>query len=131
MLFDTSIWIDFLKGTKTAKTNHLEDCLFNGNIYMCPPVFQEILQGIRTDKEYKEIQSLITLGIEKLENDPFAAAEGAATLYRSLKNKGLTVRRPNDCLIAWYSISHNCQLVHNDVDFDVIAQHFPLDCWEE
>ncbi|MEQ8878296.1 MAG: PIN domain-containing protein, partial [Cyclobacteriaceae bacterium] len=54
----------------------------------------------------------------------------AAKLYHSLRKKGTNIRKPNDCLIAWYAIHHDLTLVHNDQDFDLIAKHTPLKIYQ-
>ncbi|TAG59706.1 MAG: hypothetical protein EAZ26_14390 [Runella slithyformis] len=59
-----------------------------------------------------------------------AAAINAAQLYRGLRKKGVTIRKPNDCLIAYYALHFNIELCHNDVDFDLIAAHNNLKIWQ-
>lgn len=61
-----------------------------------------------------------------LQLNPIEAAIGAADLYRTLRKKGVTIRKPNDCLIAHYAIFYDIPLLHNDIDFGQIAQHTPL-----
>jgi predicted nucleic acid-binding protein len=58
--------------------------------------------------------------------NPIEAALDAANLYRSLRQKGVTIRKANDCLIAAYAIHFSIEICHNDVDFDQIAQHSSL-----
>ena len=50
----------------------------------------------------------------------------AATLYRTCRQQGLTIRKPNDCLIAHYCLSYDLSLLTVDTDFDYIARVFPL-----
>lgn len=74
---------------------------------------------------FRQIQANLTsLTILKL--DPVEAAIEAATLFRFLRKKGVTIRKPNDCLIAQYAIFYNIPVLHSDVDFDQIARHSPL-----
>ena len=54
----------------------------------------------------------------------------AAQLYRQLRKKGVTIRKPNDCLIAAYALHFDLELCHNDVDFDQIAAHTDLKIWK-
>lgn len=61
-----------------------------------------------------------------IEIDPTVAAIEAANLYRELRKKGVTIRKPNDCLIAVYALHFNVELCHNDSDFDFIAAHSAL-----
>jgi len=125
-LFDTSVWINFL----TKKSGVLEDMLYqelsDGNaIKTCPTIIQEILQGIRNDLEFRQIKGLL-IATEILTDDYLTVSLGGAEIYRTLRKKGCTIRKPNDCLIAWYAINHHLVLVHHDQDFDLISNHFPL-----
>lgn len=54
------------------------------------------------------------------------AAVGAADLYRSLRKQGVTIRKPNDCLIAHYALFYDVPILHNDTDFGQIARHTQL-----
>jgi predicted nucleic acid-binding protein len=128
MIFDSSIWIDYLRGNKTSSTDLL-DRLLNEytvpNVHLCPAIFQEILQGINQKDNPLLIKDLL-LTSQFLQLDSYFAAENAATLYRSLRIKGITIRKPNDCLIAFYAIHFKLELVHNDKDFNKIAKHTSL-----
>jgi predicted nucleic acid-binding protein len=43
-----------------------------------------------------------------------------------LRKKGVTIRKPNDCLIAHHAIFYDIPVLHNDVDFDQIARFTAL-----
>ena len=58
--------------------------------------------------------------------DQVQVAIEAAQLYRAIRKKGVTIRKPKDCIIAWYAIANNVKLLHNDCDFDLIAQYTEL-----
>ncbi|MBS1680839.1 MAG: PIN domain nuclease [Bacteroidetes bacterium] len=126
MLFDSSIWIDYFRGVKNASTQVLDTNLervIRG--YICPPILQEVLQGIKRDKDYLAVkESLIRFHFLYL--DSYFVAEEAAKIYRELRKKGVTIRKPNDCIIAFYAIHFNLKLVHNDADFNKIARHTAL-----
>ena len=84
-----------------------------------------MLQGVGNDEHYQKIKnSLLEFNI--LNEDPIEAAIGAANIYRKLRKKGLTIRKSNDCLIAWFSIKNSLEIVHNDRDFDVILNNIEL-----
>jgi predicted nucleic acid-binding protein len=126
LLFDTSVWIDFFSGIDTNQTILLTKYLENDlPVFICPVILQEVLQGVGNDKDYHKIKnSLLELNI--LNEDPLEAAIGAADIYRKLRKKGLTIRKSNDCLIAWFSIKNSLEIVHNDRDFDVILNNIEL-----
>lgn len=50
----------------------------------------------------------------------------AAQIYRDLRIRGITIRKSIDCIIAAVALQHQCHLLHNDRDFEMIAKHFPL-----
>lgn len=52
--------------------------------------------------------------------------QAAARIYYDLRRQGLTVRSPIDCCIAQTALQNDLLLVHNDRDFETIAQVRPL-----
>ena len=62
--------------------------------------------------------------------DATVAAISAASLYRQLRQKDVTIRKPNDCLIAAFALHFDVELCHNDRDFDQIAAHTNLKIWQ-
>ena len=52
--------------------------------------------------------------------------ELGATLYRRCRQRGETVRKLIDCLIAAVAIRAECDMLHRDADFDVLARHTEL-----
>lgn len=126
LLIDTSVWIDFFNGKENYKTKIVRDYLENDYpLFICPLIIQEILQGIRDDKEYEEVKNdLFELDILIL--DPVQSAIGAADLYRSVRKKGVTIKKANDCMIAYYAVHYKMQLLHNDKDFILISNNCDL-----
>jgi len=129
LIFDTSVWIDFLRNKSNPETDLLTSYIEQDDqVLLIPTILQEVLQGIREDKQYthiKEIFSYFTV----LQIPPVHAAIGAAELYRGLRKKGLTIRKSNDCLIAFYAIEFSTPLVHIDSDFGLISKHSKLKIW--
>lgn len=119
-LFDTSVWINFFKGNNSDQTRLLVYLLENDlPVYYCPVILQEVLQGIKKDSELEEVKEVFTV-LNKLVEDPYQAATGAAEIYRKLRKKGITIRKGNDCLIAWYGIKNDLEIIHCDRDYDMI-----------
>lgn len=128
-LFDTSVWIDFKNGVKSGQTDLLDECLVTNQVCYCPTILQELLQGIRIDREYNELADAFK-ALLLLKMDPYHASIQAAQLYRSLRKKGVTIRKPIDCLIACYAIHFNLELCHNDNDFELISENSSLKTWK-
>jgi len=122
-IFDTSVWINFFRGNKSDETrllvHHLENDL---PVYYCPVILQEVLQEIKKDSELEELKEVFTV-LNKLYEDPYQAATGAAEIYRNLRKKGITIRKGNDCLIAWFAIKNSLNIIHQDRDFDIIKKN--------
>ncbi len=53
-------------------------------------------------------------------------AKRAALNYRTLRKKGIAVRKTIDLLIAAFCIENDYQLIHNDRDFDPMEKHLGL-----
>ncbi|TWF45148.1 hypothetical protein FHW36_1011075 [Chitinophaga polysaccharea] len=130
LLFDTSVWIDSIRQKNTPATEVLAYYMQHDyEIPLIPVIVQELLQGIRHDAQHQKIKRVLR-GYTKLEITPMAAAMGASNLFRALRKKGVTIRKSNDCMIAYYAISFDLQVVHNDSDFDLISAHSPLKIWK-
>jgi len=125
ILVDTSVWINFFKAKETEASLFLKNNTRNIIIATCPVIVQEILQGVVHDSEFKTINSYLNT-LTKLSGDHYALAHDAAKLYRDLRKKGITVRKPNDCLIAMYAIKNGIALLNDDRDFKLIAEHTSL-----
>jgi predicted nucleic acid-binding protein len=126
-IFDTSVWIDFSKGIKSSDTILLKKYL-NENIpalYLTPTVIQEFLMGLRTENDFMTYKRYFeTLNIFEL--DWKTVSISSAKLFFDLKKKVVTIKKSTDCLIAQIAIDKNALLVHNDSDFDFIAQNSEL-----
>lgn len=126
IIVDTSVWIDGLRGDRTKQVVLIANYITTDQqIYSTPTILQEVLQGVRDDTNYDQIKTGM-LAHSMLVLDPVEAAIEAAGLYRALRKKGVTIRKPNDCLIAHYAIFYDIPVLHNDVDFDQIARFTAL-----
>ena len=123
LMFDTSIWIDFFNGIGNDEVLLLTGYIENDySIVLCPVIIQEILQGIKEDKSYKQLKEVL-LSFNIIKIDPVKAAIGAANIYRKLRKKGITIRKSNDCLIAYYALESDIKIIHKDRDFDLIMEN--------
>ena len=125
VLVDTSIWIHFFRNDNTLLVDEFTRLLDGDEVIICPTIIQEILQGIQTDQQFHHVKDLL-LSLTTLNADPIEAATGAATLYRNLRRQGKTIRKSNDCLIAWYGIQYQIPIFASDRDFEMIAKSSDL-----
>jgi len=120
ILVDTSVWINFFKNIPAPSNDFLDSNFTSVIITTCPVILQEIFQGIAIDADEKALKPYFE-NLVRLTDDPYIIAFEAAGLYRSLRKRGITIRKPNDCLIAAYAIRNDIELLHNDRDFTNIA----------
>ena len=123
ILVDTSAWIEFLRDTGSAACERVET-LIGAEIATCDAVRMEVLAGARDERHLQSLRGLLARAI-LIPTSP-RDYDNAAALYRQCRRKGETVRKSIDCLIAAVAISAEVPLLHNDVDFDVLARHTPL-----
>ena len=123
ILVDTSAWIEFLRDTGSAACERVET-LLDAEIATCDAVRMEVLAGARDERHLQSLRGLLARAI-LIPTSP-RDYDNAAALYRQCRRKGETVRKSIDCLIAAVAISAEVPLLHNDVDFDVLARHTPL-----
>lgn len=129
LIFDTSVWVDFLNKKQTQEALFLEEyILADGEVLLTPTILLEILQGIREDSKYSQVRETLSY-FRLLELPAYGAAIGTADLYRALRKQGITIRKSNECLIAYYAIWFSVPLVHTDRDFDQIGLFTDLKVW--
>lgn len=92
------------------------------SVVVCPPVIQEVLQGVRSDTHwlavYNGLMALPRIG-DAADMRVFIEA---AEIFREGRKKGYTIRSSTDCLIAAMAISAKIPVHHFDRDFDLIAK---------
>lgn len=125
MLVDTTVWVDFFRGRETKQVVLLEKAILQrDNIFYCGLVLTEILQGIPNAKQSQLVKSHFnSLLYLDMHRDVYILA---ADIYAKLRQKGITVRKTIDCLIAACAISNKLPLLHNDRDFFPIEEHCGL-----
>jgi predicted nucleic acid-binding protein len=126
IVVDTSVWIDVLAGRDTSQALRCVKLIEDGEpVALTEVIFTEVLQGLRTDKEAelveRHLRAFPVLPLESL--DDFALA---ASLYRTARNEGVTIRKTLDCLIAAPCVRTGAPLLHADADFDRLASCTPL-----
>ena len=121
-LVDTSVWIDFLRGSRAAHVDALKMLLEGDDVVgLTPTILQEILQGADSAARFEKWRRYFVDLACYLPSESVSTHVAAAQLYQRCRVKGKTPRSSNDCLIAQIAIEHGLVLVHNDRDFDDIA----------
>ena len=59
ILVDSSVWIDYFNGKVTWQTDLLDSYLSNLPVIMGDLIFTEVLQGFKSDKDFKAARSFL------------------------------------------------------------------------
>ncbi len=118
---DTGVWIDYLHFEQTPQAKRLRAELGAGrNIAITDVVHMQLLQGVRDDRDAAALKLRLgqctILGVAGLDDFDLAAQ-----IYRRVRRSGHTVRSSTNCLIAAVCIRADMPLLHDDADFDRIA----------
>ena len=127
ILVDSSVWIDYFRGTATAQADRLDDLLGTVPIAVGDLILTEVLQGFGPEREFNEARRLMS-ALELVNLGGLDVAIEAAKNDRKLREFGVTVRKTIDTVIATRCIVSGLQLLHNDRDFDAFEQHLGLQC---
>lgn len=123
IVVDTTVWIDFFAGRRDKP--HVVELLrlvdADAGVALTDVIFGEILQGLRGDHTIRRVeQRLSAFDILRLRTlDDFRRA---AALFQHARSKGRAIRRTLDCLIAAVCVREDCAILHNDGDFDHLAE---------
>jgi predicted nucleic acid-binding protein len=127
ILIDTSVLIDFFKGSKNEATSRFRLILEQGiNFGITSHIFQEVLQGAKSEKEYNLLRRYLETQRFFHPKDPVDSFAEAARIFFQCRKRGVTIRSTIDCLIAQIALEHDLLLLHSDHDFHLIAKVIPL-----
>ncbi len=125
ILVDSSVWIDYFNGKRSWQTDLLDNYLSDVPIIMGDLILTEVLQGFKSDKDFKKAKSFLSL-LPFRQMGGYDMAIQSAQNYRRLRKAGITVPKTIDVIIATFCIIYGLTLLHDDRDFNPIASHFPL-----
>lgn len=125
ILVDSSVWIDYLRGAETRQTDRLDRLLGVEPLAVGDLVLAEVLQGTTSERDFREVVRLMS-SLDMVQLGGYAVAVQAARNFRVLREKGITVRKTIDCIIATRCIMDRMTLLHADRDFDPFVAHLGL-----
>ena len=125
ILVDSSVWIDYFNGVDASETEFLDRALGKYEVAIGDIMLTEVLQGFHKDSDFAAAKRLLTaLDVFPLLGEQNAVI--AASSYRKLRKKGITVRKTTDVIIATFCIESHRPLLFTDKDFNPFVQHLGL-----
>jgi hypothetical protein len=125
ILVDSSVWIDFFRGTATAEAERLDALLGSDLLAVGDLMLAEVLQGFGSERDFNQARKLLTV-LDIVDIGGRDIAIQAARNYRTLRAKGVTIRKTIDTLIATRCIEGDYSLLYSDRDFDPFVEHLGL-----
>ena len=126
LLIDTSVWVSLFRDRSGQVRQQLEILIADREVLLTRFTQLELLQGSLNEQEWSLLATYLnTQDYIEPTSDSWQAA---ARIYYDLRRQGLTVRSPIDCCIAQAALENNLLLIHNDRDFETIAQVRSLQC---
>jgi len=126
VIVDTTVWIDYLSGAATPEVEWLDREVTQRRLGLLDLIVCEILQGLSTDEEATRVLRQLRR-FEIFETGGVELAMAAAHNYRKLRQRGRTVRKTIDCLIATFCLRGGHALLHVDRDFDAFENQLGLE----
>jgi predicted nucleic acid-binding protein len=121
VIVDTTVWIDYLGGVVNQETAWLDHAFPRERLGLTDLILSEVLQGIRNNAAFERVRAdLMRLRIFAAGGPDLAIA--AAQNYRTLRQRGFTIRRTIDCWIATFCLLSGHKLLHRDRDFDTFEK---------
>jgi predicted nucleic acid-binding protein len=125
ILVDSSVWIDHLNDAATQAVRRLRELipvrpLLVGDLILC-----EVLQGLRSEREARLVERVLRRFATVSLLDVDLAVKAAAN-YRSLRAKGITIRKTVVLIIGTFCIERGHVLLHDDRDFEPMVRFLGL-----
>ena len=125
ILVDSSVWIDYFRGTTTPQSDRLDALLGSEPLVTGDLVLTKVLRGFRSDRDFNRAGRLLTslIVVDLAGRD---VAIQAARNFRILRTMGISVRKTIDAVIATRCIASGFMLLYSDRDFDPFVRHLGL-----
>ena len=125
ILVDSTVWIDYFRSADTPQVALLDSYFGSTRIAIGDLIAAEVLQGVHDDREFKLVTKIFD-AFEHIDLVGYELAVRASKNYRLLRNRGITIRKTIDTLIATYCIENSLTLLHADRDFVPFVSHLGL-----
>ncbi|WP_454065008.1 type II toxin-antitoxin system VapC family toxin [Candidatus Nitrospira salsa] len=124
-IVDTSVWIDYFNDVSTKETETLDDILGNQEILIGDLILTEVLQGFQQDSHFEIAQKVLNAFPVVAMLGPSLALKSAQH-YRTLRKRGVTVRKTIDVMIGTFCIVQDVPLLYSDRDFTPMVRYLGL-----
>ena len=125
VIVDTTVWIDYLGGAVNRETEWLDHAVRRERLGLTDLILCEVLQGIRDQAVFTRVR-VVLMNFQVFAPGGSDLAIAAACHYRTLRQRGFTIRKTIDCWIATFCLLSGHSLLHRDRDFDSFESELGL-----
>ncbi len=125
IVVDSSVWIDYFNGISSPEVERLDDTIAADLIVVGDLVLTEVLQGFRSDADFETARSALG-AFDVVPMLGYDLAIRTAENYRTLRARGVTVRKTIDMIIGTFCIERGLPLLFSDRDFQPLVDHLGL-----
>ena len=118
-LVDTSVWIEFLRGTGSTAHLFVREHL-GQSMATTEPILMALLAGAASGPQTDAAERLM-LGQHWLQIEPSLDYRAAVDIFQAARAAGHQPRSLQDCLITAVALRHGVPLAHRDGDYEYIA----------
>jgi predicted nucleic acid-binding protein len=129
VVIDTSAWIEYFRNGTPGIVEMVDYCLEKELACIGDLIYCEIMQGIQSKSSRESVSALLLL-LPKYDMVGFRVAEKAASNYRLLRSRGVTIRKTIDVIIGTFCVENSFSLIHFDKDFDFMASAIGLQIYK-
>jgi predicted nucleic acid-binding protein len=117
VIIDTTVWIDYLRGIVTKETSWFERELMSQRFGLTDLILCEVLQGVADEAIARQVLRQLSL-FQIYDTGGEDLAVATARNFRMLRQRGRTVRKTIDGLIATFCLRQGFSLLHCDRDYN-------------
>jgi predicted nucleic acid-binding protein len=121
-LVDSSVWIDFFNGRSSREADLLALLLRRRILLTGDLILAEVLRGFRDDHHMGQARRAL-LGLPHADMVGQEVALATAQSHRLLRQRGITIRKTIDVMLATFCIGNGHVLLHADRDFEPMIEH--------
>ncbi len=127
ILVDSSAWVEYDRATGSPTDEVLTSLIRSqsSDIAVSEPILMEVLAGARSSDASAQLHRLLT-SFSWIPVETVTDFEGAASVYRSCRQAGITPRGLIDCMIANIAMRTGSEVLAADADFATMARVVPL-----
>lgn len=125
IVVDSSVWIAYLRRQDIQPVHRVRNVIEPKHILVGDLILLEVLRGVRDEVEAERLG----IHLRSFRMAPMCGVDiamRAASNYRILRRRGITIRTAVDLIIATFCIERGHALLQHDRDFLPMSEHLGL-----